>query len=252
MLVFFAARLGRIATKAELLAFLRRMRCATVDPQPRHLGMQCGLNFLVQGCYHPHARRALRRGEYCLLDLVNAHPSAATMHRAGGTGTSALDFDELKRVYDARCACCGSRQGERHLKNAHLVTRLDRGHCDPRKPLTHANCVPMCTMCNMVYKDRAVINKRGFVVAWLGADAAAKEAAEGDAAEQGDATAPVEAAVEDDADDADDAQSTAALLERSTARDFASRSGSRRRLSWALVLLVALLLACVTAALLAL
>ena len=27
-------------------------RCETVDPQPRHLGMQCGFNFLVQVTFY--------------------------------------------------------------------------------------------------------------------------------------------------------------------------------------------------------
>ena len=163
MLVFFASRLGKIAEKTELVAFLRAMRCGTVDPQPRHLGMQLGLNFLVQGCYHPKAKRALRRGEYCLLDLRNAHPSHATMHRA----KAELSWEPLKALYGSRCACCGSVEGERHLKNDHLLTTLEKGHCDPRLPLTDDNCIPMCKLCNMVYKDHAVLNRRGFVVEWL-------------------------------------------------------------------------------------
>ena len=163
MLVFFASRVGSVATKAELAEFLRAMRCPTLDPQPRHLGMQHGLNFLVQGCYHPRARRPLRRGEYCLLDLRRAHPSHSTMHRA----KAELSWAPIKALYGMRCACCGSVEGEKHLKNAHLVTTLEKGHCDPRKPLSSDNCIPMCKLCNMVYKDHAVLNRRGFVVRWL-------------------------------------------------------------------------------------
>ena len=163
MLVFFASRVGRVATKAELAEFLRNMKCETLDTQPRHLGMQNGLNFLVQGCYHPRARRTLRRGEYCLLDLCRAHPSHSTMHRA----KAELSWAPIKALYGDRCACCGSREGETHLKNAHLVTTLEKGHCDPRKPLSSDNCIPMCKLCNMVYKDHAVLSRRGFVVKWL-------------------------------------------------------------------------------------
>jgi len=189
MLVFFAARLGKVLTKTELVDFLRAMKCPTLDPQPRHLGMQVGLNFIVQGCYHPRAKRALRRGEYCLLDLKRSHPSHASMHRV--KALPRLSWEPLKLLYGGRCACCGSVEGERHLKNAHLVTTLERGHCDPRRPLTDDNCVPMCKLCNMVYKDKAVISRRGFVVKWLGGDAVddavedeetEKEAAEGSAA----------------------------------------------------------------------
>jgi hypothetical protein len=164
-LVFFASRMGEIGKKAELNRFLRTMRCESTDPQPRHLGMQNGLNFLVKGCYHPVAGRVLRSGEYSLLDLASTHPSAGMMHRSGKiNGTW---FDRLKREYDHRCACCGSKEGERHYKNPHVVTTLDKGHCDPRKPLKNANCIPMCALCNMVYRDHAVFNRRGFIVEWL-------------------------------------------------------------------------------------
>jgi hypothetical protein len=169
MVVFFGSRLGQIASKAELVEFLRGHGCRSVDPQPRHLGMQVGLNFLVQGCWHPGQGRKLRRGEYCLLDVRHAHPNRHTMHRDGKAART-VDFEPIKAAYGHRCACCGSREDEPHLKNSHLITRLDRGHCDPRRPLDSSNCIPMCTTCNMVYKDRAVINKRGFISSWLGID----------------------------------------------------------------------------------
>jgi hypothetical protein len=165
MLVFFASRVGMVATKEELLQFLRQHRCTSNDPQPRHMGMQMGLNFLVNGCFHPKLKRELRRGEYCLLDLRKAHPAREMMHRSKALEFS---FDRLKQMYDLRCACCGSRENEKHFKNALLVTKLERGHCDPSKPLSMSNCIPMCNMCNMVYKNNAVLNARGFVVQWNG------------------------------------------------------------------------------------
>ena len=164
-LVFFASRMGEIGRKADLNRFLRTMRCESTDPQPRHLGMQNGLNFLVKGCYHPMAGRVLRSGEYSLLDLVSTHPSANMMHRS--CTVSGTWFDRLKTQYGRRCACCGSEEGGRHYKNTHIITTLDKGHCDPRKPLKNTNCIPMCTLCNMVYKDHAVFNRRGFIVEWL-------------------------------------------------------------------------------------
>lgn len=168
-LVFFAARMGRVGTKAELLRFLRRMRCGTTDPQPRHLGMQKGFNMLTMGCYHPVEKRVLKRGEYSLLNLDETHPSSVGQHRliprAFRKGYNT--FNALKQCYGCRCACCGSLEGERHLKNDHLITVLERGHRDPRRPLTPDNCIPVCTMCNHVYKNHAVFNKRGFIVSWL-------------------------------------------------------------------------------------
>lgn len=167
-IVFFAHHLGEIKNKTELLRFLRYMKCDSYDPQPRHLGMQNGFNFLVQGCYHPTHERVLRCGEYCLLDLKEPHPSTVYMHRS--SDLKEPTFSKLKTKYGQKCAVCGSGEGDRHLKNPHAITKLEKGHCDPREPLSATNCIPMCTLCNMVYKDKAVFNRRGFVVRWLPSD----------------------------------------------------------------------------------
>ena len=168
-LVFFARHLGEIRHKRELIDFLRALDCHTTDPQPRHLGMQCGFNFLVKGCYHPQKERILRAGEFSLLDVVSAHPSysRALQHRSTDRAFGSLAFGKLKKLYDMRCPCCGSMEGERHLKNQHCITKLEMGHMDPRLPLSGDNCIPMCNMCNMVYKNYAVFNANGFVVEWL-------------------------------------------------------------------------------------
>ena len=185
--VFFARHVGEVKTKRELTDFLRGMRCQTTDPQPRHLGAQAGFQFLVQGCWHPTERRQLRAGEYCLLDLESEHPNHACRHRSIDRALASPDgFGGLKALYGDRCAVCGSSEGEPHLKNLHLITMLERGHCDPRRPLTQDNCLPMCTMCNRVYRDRAVFNRRGFVVAWVPAPAAMAAAAGGGDAGDGD------------------------------------------------------------------
>ena len=164
-LLYFAARLGRVGTKADLQSFLLRVGCFTTDPQPRHLGMQHGLNFLVKGCWHPALRRKLRAGEYCLLDLEHAHPNHHHMHRSAQVRDG--QFGTLKKAYDHRCACCGSKEGAPHFKNTHMITSLEKGHCDPHVPLATDNCIPMCTLCNAVYRDKAVFNRRGFIVRWL-------------------------------------------------------------------------------------
>ena len=159
-LVLFAKNVGKIVTKEDLIFFLKEHGCNSSDPQPRHLGMQMGLNFLVNNCHHPKIGRVLRRGEYCLLDLKNPHPSRASMHRVK---TDKIDFVEMKKIYDNRCACCGSKENDLHFKNPLLITRIEMGHCDPQKPLSNDNCIPMCNMCNMVYKNKVVVNKRGFI-----------------------------------------------------------------------------------------
>ena len=165
-LTFFACHLGKIVNKIDLVLFLRRMRVSTTDPQPRHLGMQNGFDFLVAGCRHPKCGRVLKCGQYCLLSMSKRHPShEGTSHRA--MKVSDIQFERLKRSFVCRCASCGSSEGEPHLKNKRLETRLEKGHMDPRKELVVSNCLPMCSMCNGVYKDKAVFNRNGFIKKWL-------------------------------------------------------------------------------------
>lgn len=167
-LLFFYMHKGRIVTKQALLQFLSRYRAHIhgglarfIAPHPRHLGMQHGFHFLIKDSYHPQARRTLRAGEYCLYSVTKPHPSF-TNHRS--TAPSRADFAALKCAFDHRCAVCGSREGEASLKNKVIMTRLERGHMDPGRPLTLQNTIPMCTFCNQVYKDRFVFDARGVVV----------------------------------------------------------------------------------------
>ena len=81
-LAFFACHLRKIVSKLDLVRFLRRMRVSTTDPQPRHLGMQNGFDFLVAGCRHPATGAKLKCGQYCLMSLGKRHPSLhAVTHR---------------------------------------------------------------------------------------------------------------------------------------------------------------------------
>lgn len=167
MLIFFYINLGQVRTIAELKAFLVTHGCRSMNPQPRHLGMQHGFRFLVQNCVHPRMAIPLRQGQYCLLDLTSVHPSAVFHHRDRPTTLTAPRFRGLCVRYDHRCAVCGSRDGEPHYKNSLLRTTLERGHADPRRPLTLRNCIPMCRLCNCAYKDKVAFNLRGIVVRWL-------------------------------------------------------------------------------------
>lgn len=164
--VYFFARLRQIVGKHELLCFLRRHGCCRhTMPHPRHFGMQSGFYFLVQGCYHAVKRRVLSAGEYCLYSVARGHPSLGAVGARERRRT--LDrpaFDRLKRRYCGRCSVCGSPEAAQNFKNPALVTKLEMGHCDPRKPLAGANCIPMCQYCNRVYRDKWVFNRRGIVL----------------------------------------------------------------------------------------
>lgn len=167
MLIYFYNNLGKVRTIVDLRAFLTAHGCRSLDPQPRHLGMQNGFRFLVHNGIHPRLSRPLRQGQYCLLDLGSAHPSAPFRHRCREGILTDAQFTKLRKQFQGRCAVCGSMDGQPHFKNALLRTTIERGHADPRKPLTARNCIPMCCLCNRAYKDKAAFNCRGLVVRWL-------------------------------------------------------------------------------------
>lgn len=74
------------------------------------------------------------------------------------------DWKSLLAKYENMCVNCGSKEGEPLRWNKHKITVLQKGHMDPRKPLTEDNTIPQCAMCNQQYKNKAVFNERGFVV----------------------------------------------------------------------------------------
>ena len=162
--VFFFHNLRKIMKKLELLRFLRAHGCCKdTMPHPRHFGMQYGMYFLVDGCYHPIKRRVLSPGEYCLYSVARGHPdNSDAVRRRKALGS--VEFARLKSKFGSRCGVCGSCEHDKNLKNSALVTKLEMGHCDPSKPLASGNCIPMCQYCNHVYKDKYVFNKRGIIV----------------------------------------------------------------------------------------
>ena len=76
------------------------------------------------------------------------------------------NWEDLKKEYDYMCVNCGSREGQPMRWKKSQITVLQQGHMDPRKNLTTDNCIPQCSFCNQQYKDKAVFNKRGCVIAF--------------------------------------------------------------------------------------
>ena len=102
MLTYFAMKMKKIVDKVELVRFLRRMRASTTDPQPRHLGMQMGFDFLVAGCRHPVSGVVLKRGQYCLMSLNPSKQSHFLVHRRVRVTDS--EFVRLKKKFECRAA----------------------------------------------------------------------------------------------------------------------------------------------------
>lgn len=74
------------------------------------------------------------------------------------------EWEELKKQFDYRCATCSSKEHMYPFKRkASNPVKLTKGHCDPRKPLTTANCIPHCNYCNGIYQGKFIFDKEGNV-----------------------------------------------------------------------------------------
>ena len=72
-------------------------------------------------------------------------------------------WEKLKKDFDYRCACCGSKENEKGFKRKSGITKLEKGHCDPREPLSYSNCIPQCDYCNGIALDKFVFDQDGNV-----------------------------------------------------------------------------------------
>ena len=119
--------------------------------QMRHLSTQKGFNIT-------------RNGDILkLVDLDNCSPSY--VHTSRNTDRmTAQTWQTILTNYNNLCANCGSENGSPQRWDPRVVTKLQRGHMDPREALSLHNCIPQCGYCNRQYKDKAVFNIRGVVV----------------------------------------------------------------------------------------
>jgi hypothetical protein len=128
--------------------------------QIRHLGLQYGFNIFKGGdMYKDHK---IKKSHYMLLNLTKTYNGFCKEKRKSECNESA--WDEIKKEYDYSCVNCGSKEKETLRWNKNKNTVLQQGHMDPRKPLTTDNIIPQCSVCNQQYKNKAIFNKRGFVI----------------------------------------------------------------------------------------
>ena len=150
-ILFLLKYKGKEVTKKELTDGWNLIGKPTNDFQSgRHLGLQSGYDIEKAG---------KTGGWYKLKSLSNPHPSFIPKRR-----NQEFTEDEwllLKETMNNRCWSCGSKEGEPHYKDSNKITTLEKGHCDPRLPLTLDNTFPQCNYCNTTYKDKFVFDKRG-------------------------------------------------------------------------------------------
>jgi hypothetical protein len=140
--------------KDELTEFVRKFYPKINDvQQARHLGAQKGWFISAGGRDNVHIHKL---GEYRLITLERPYPHFKG-HRIETTG----DWGIIKQQYGNRCATCGSEEGKRNLQYPNTITKLQKSHIDPFKPLTEGNIFPQCQKCNRAYRNFWVFDERG-------------------------------------------------------------------------------------------
>jgi hypothetical protein len=128
--------------------------------QVRHIGMQKGYNLLKGG--DTFGDNKIKKSNFLLLNL-NKCFNGFTSEKCNKNITDDL-WNKIILEYDNKCVNCGSENNKPLRWNKNKLTTLQQGHMNPLKPLTVDNIIPQCAICNQQYKNKAIFNKRGFVI----------------------------------------------------------------------------------------
>jgi hypothetical protein len=158
-LVCLYRNLGKPVTKEELTNFVTRAaQKKTNDLQPRHLATQKGWNILLKQ-NKDEGTEDWPPASYGLMSVTEPKKYWVSANR--NVALDDLEWESLLDRFSHRCATCGSVEGARNLRNPLAKTTLQRGHCDPNKPLTVNNCIPQCVECNRDSLAKWIWDKTG-------------------------------------------------------------------------------------------
>ncbi|MEW6774442.1 MAG: hypothetical protein AB1304_10650 [Bacteroidota bacterium] len=147
-----------VVTKKELTQFIRKYYPDVNDvQQARHLGAQKGWFISAGGRDNVHVKN---KGEYKLISLEKPYPNF-THHREDNANASS--WKKILQKFNYRCATCGSKEGEKHFHWTNTITKLQKSHKDPRKPLVEGNIIPQCQKCNRAYRNFWIFDDKGRV-----------------------------------------------------------------------------------------
>ena len=151
----------KVVSKSELTRFIQEYYPDVNDvQQARHLGAQKGW-YIVSGTRNDNITN-IKPGEYKLVSLESTYP--------GFTGQKRIEtisgdyWEDLKQSYNYRCATCGSKEGEANFNWPETITKLQKGHMDPNKPLEEGNIIPQCEKCNRADRNYWIYDEKGRVV----------------------------------------------------------------------------------------
>ena len=158
-LTILGAFVGRPIHKDIITQFVQiKNQSASGDQQVRHLKRN-GWWVLGKDDQTPDGDQIPSR-HHLLFDTSKPHPDFLTT-RGKRQNMNTKDFEEIKRNYQNRCATCGSKENEPHLQQSTEITKLQKGHMDPHKPLDVDNIIPQCQICNRAYLNDFVFDDRG-------------------------------------------------------------------------------------------
>lgn len=163
VLVYLYSKIGKIVSKQELTDYLRTMGYDVNDvQQARHLAQQSGW-YILSGTRKDYEceNLGIKSGEYMLKTIKEPYPSYKKLKRT--EILNANSWDELKKIYNYRCATCGSKEGEPNYLYPASITTLQQGHKDPSKSLTIDNTIPQCPFCNRASRNYFVFDNKGRV-----------------------------------------------------------------------------------------
>lgn len=151
-----------IVSKTELTEFIKVFYPATNDvQQARHLAAQKGW-FILSGTRNDNTSVSVPAGSYKLASLEEFYSGFTAERRE-----ELFDGDyweNLKKAYGYRCACCGSQEGKNHRYWKNIIVTLQKGHKDPSKPLEEGNIIPQCESCNRPDRNYWIYDDKGRVI----------------------------------------------------------------------------------------
>ena len=148
-------------SKKELTTFMRCYHPEVADvQQARHLGNKLGW-YVLSGTRHDIFSFELDDGYYQLKTLEEPYDKFKAERRKELINDD--DWESLKKRYDYRCACCGSKEGEPHRYWKNTKTKLEKGHMNPNEGLTQDNIIPQCEKCNRTAKNYWIFDEYGRV-----------------------------------------------------------------------------------------
>ena len=163
VLIYLYKKIGKIVSKQELTEFLKNMGYKINDvQQARHLAQQSGW-YILSGTRGDLECQNLnvKAGQYLLKTIEKPYPSYQNLKRT--ETLKANSWNELKKIYNNRCATCGSKEGEYNFLYPASITTLQQGHKDPGKSLTIENTIPQCQFCNRASRNYFVFDNKGRV-----------------------------------------------------------------------------------------